>query len=261
MRARREGRTLAAPQGAEQFSLEQAYAVQEQVTVLRVASGERVVGWKLGYTSRAMREQMGVDAPNYGPLTDAMLLEDGATVPAAALQPRVEPEIAVVFGESVTDLFGSQRGGPGPERTSPSRERVAAAVVEVRAAIEVVDSVWTGYRFRLEDNTADGSSAAWVVLGPAMPVDPLTVDRVTVRMIAHGEEPVSGVGADADGHPLDGVARLIERLRRGERRLEPGDVVITGGLTRATPLDRAVRAEFEVPAGGRTTVAVLPPER
>jgi 2-keto-4-pentenoate hydratase len=218
-------------------------------------AGARVVGWKLGYTSRVMREQMGVDAPNFGPLTDAMMLGDGARVPATALQPRVEPEIAVVLGASATELAEA-----APSGALPSREQVAAAVTEVRAVIEVVDSVWTGYRFRLEDNTADGSSAAWVVLGPQVTVDPLAMDRICVQLTGDGLEPLSGVGADADGHPLDGVAWLTGQLRARGRRLEPGDIIITGGLTRAVALDRPIRAEFDLPDGHRVSTSVLPPE-
>ena len=81
----------------------EAYAVQSEVTAMRLARGERVAGWKLGYTSAAMRTQMGVGEPNFGPLTDAMLLPSGATLPAGALQPRVEPEVGL----------GSVAGWPG----------------------------------------------------------------------------------------------------------------------------------------------------
>lgn len=202
------------------LSLDQAYAVQHQVTALRLARGERVVGWKLGYTSVAMREQMGIDTPNFGPLTDAMLLADGDRLPPGALQPRVEPEIGLRLGRDLA----------GPCTTADA----LAACVEAVACLEVVDSVWTGYRFTLEDNTADGSSAAWVVVGPALSMDDLPA--VAVELSVGGTVAAAATGAAAGGHPAAGLAWLAGQLAGRERGLRAGDLVITGGLTSAYPL-------------------------
>jgi len=165
--ARASRRLLDAPLSGGAGTLDDAYAVQREVTALRLGRGERVVGWKLGYTSRAMREQMGVAEPNLGPLTDVMLLDGTsreaggrpAVVPGAAVQPRVEPEIALRLGRplapgcTVDDVLDACRGaGAGRD----------ASRAGAFACLEVVDSVWSGYRFRLEDNTSDGSSAGWV---------------------------------------------------------------------------------------------------
>ena len=98
-RARQAGSTLDRLLSAELgLSLADAYRVQDQLTAQRLASGERITGWKLGYTSAAMREQMGVTSPNFGPLTDVMMLDSPAVLPAGALQPRVEPEIGLRLG-------------------------------------------------------------------------------------------------------------------------------------------------------------------
>ena len=154
--ARQSGRVFDVPLSAEVgLSLADAYRVQDQVTALRLAGGERRAGWKLGYTSAVMRAQMGIEAPNFGPLTDAMLLESPARLPGGALQPRVEPEIGLRLGRRLA----------GPCSISDVLDACDAAL----ACLEVVDSVWSGYRFTLEDNTADGSSAAWAVVGPVMP--------------------------------------------------------------------------------------------
>ena len=221
------------------LTLDDAYAVQREVTALRTARGERVVGWKLGYTSQAMRAQMGIDAPNLGPLTDVMLLTTAGqaatgVVPATALQPRVEPEIAVRLGRSLA---------PGC-----TVQDVADAVDGAWAALEVVDSVWAGYRFRLEDNTADGSSAAWVVLGDPVPTDDLP--GLAVRLLVDGEEVATATGAAAGGDPLLGVAWLAaEAVRRYGRGVEAGDVVITGGLTAAHPLAPGAVVSTEIGSG------------
>jgi 2-keto-4-pentenoate hydratase len=222
-----------------ELSLADAYRVQDQVTALRLADGERLAGWKLGYTSAVMRAQMGVASPNFGPLTDAMLLDSPAVLPDGALQPRVEPEIGLRLGRRLT--------------APCSVPDVLAACDAALACLEVVDSVWDGYRFTLEDNTADGSSAAWVVVGPPLPLDDLAA--LPVELSVDGQVVEQGAGAAASGHPAAGVAWLAEQLASRGRALEPGDLVITGGLTSARPLEpgHQVGSSF---GGGRWVVEV-----
>lgn len=204
----------------------------------KLAAGERLAGWKVGYSSEAMRVQMGVAAPNCGPLTDAMVVADGAVLRAGLLQPRVEPEVALVLAGTVA---------PGA-----SMAEAGAAVGEARCALEVVDSVWRDYRFRIEDNTADGSSAAYAVLGGALPAG---TDLAAVEVVLERDGSVVGAGrgADAMGHPLAALVWLAGELARHGEVLRPGDVVLTGGLTAAVPL----------PPGGRVTARFddLPPVR
>jgi 2-keto-4-pentenoate hydratase len=207
------------------LSLADAYRVQDQVTALRLADGERRAGWKLGYTSAVMRAQMGVAAPNFGPLTDAMLLGSPAVVPVGALQPRVEPEIGLRLARRMT--------------APCSVEDVLDACDAALACLEIVDSVWSGYRFTLEDNTADGSSAAWVVVGPPLPMEDLA--SLPVALSVDGEVVERGLGAAASGHPAAGVVWLAGELAARGRALEPGDLVITGGLTSARPLEEGHR--------------------
>lgn len=184
----------------------QAYEVQAILTQARLDRGEVVVGWKLGYTSAAMRAQMGIDHPNVGPLTDAMLVPDGGRLPAAR-QPRVEPEIALVMGPD--------------------------GVAEARLALEVVDSIWCDYRFTWAHNTADGSSAAYVVLGCGLPLTGLA--ETTVELLRNGEVVGRGSGDAAMGDPLAALAWLEAQLANRGERLRAGDVVITGGLCAAVP--------------------------
>lgn len=202
------------------LTLDDAYAIQRLLTQARLNRGEHVIGWKLGYMSSAMRLQMGVASPNFGPLTSAMLLLSGSGVPDTMTQPRVEPEIALRF-----------------ERDVPSgadREAVLRCVGSAHASLEIVDSVWFDYRFTLQDNTADGSSAAGVVMGPALPLE--TIEHAQVAMWVDGEPAGSGVGSDAGGHPAVGVVWLVQQLTEMGLRLRAGDIVLTGGITRAAPL-------------------------
>jgi 2-keto-4-pentenoate hydratase len=214
------------------FEMDEAYRIGDLLLRRRLERGERPAGWKLGYTSQAMRAQMGVAEPNFGRLTDAMLIEDGAPVPETVLQPRVEPEIAIRIERT-------------PDTVPTSTTDVLAVIGEVRACLEVVDSVWTDYRFRIEHNTADGSSAAYVVLGGSIPNPDLA--SVSVRLFHNDAEVAQATGAAASGDPLAGVVWLATQLAARGHALRAGDVVITGGLTAAIPIgpgDR-VHATFD----------------
>jgi 2-keto-4-pentenoate hydratase len=244
--ARQAGRTLGAEATIGTPDLATAYAIQRALLALRLAAGERVVGWKLGYTSEVMRRQMGIDRPNIGPLTDWMLLGSGDAVHERLVQPRVEPEIGLRLKTALD-----------ARRAPVDRHTVAAAVEGAYACLEVVHSTWTGYRFNLEQNTADNSSAGQVVVGPRLPVtDLMALDTVAVRLTDGNRTLGEGVGADADGHPLDAVARLARELAAFDQRLEAGDWVITGGLTKACVLEPGGRLEAAFSAANEWSVGV-----
>jgi len=204
------------------LTIDDAYAIQRAGTELRLERGEKIIGWKLGYTSLAMRAQMGIDQPNFGALTDAMLVAHDGNADSALIQPRVEPEIGLRFAESPP--------------ADANLDEVLEAVGEAFACLEIVDSVYPDYRFRLEDNTADGSSAAQVVVGPALRSRE-RLEEATVVLRRNGVDCGSATGRAASGHPATGVVWLVRQLALQGRRIESGDIVITGGLTRAVPLE------------------------
>ncbi len=218
-----------------------AYAVQSALTALRLGRGGRQVGWKLGHTSAVMRAQMGIDQPNHGPLLSTMLVDDGGVV-TGLTQPRVEPEIALVVSRAPVPGAGV--------------EEVLACCAHARAALEIVDSVWLDYDFDVEHNTADGSSAAGVVVGPELPMAALA--DVEVRLESAGVVTGRGHGSDAGGHPAYALSWLADSLAGHDRGLQPGDIVITGGLTTAVPLGPggSVQATFEHASMGSITVSV-----
>ena len=220
LRHRRDRRTIAPADPVADIPTDRAYRIQALVVADRLARGERRVGWKLGYTSAAMREQMGIDAPNTGPLTDAMLLADGAAIPDTVIHPRVEPEVAIVMA---TDVLTPVRA-----------EDIGPCVGDVRASLEVVDSVWQDYRFTWAMNTADGSSAAYAVLGPALDVADLPGMAVTLNR--NGVDVGTGSPSDAMGGPLHALAWLAEELLGRGEHLTAGEVILTGGLTRAVEI-------------------------
>lgn len=219
--AHAHGRLIPAPSD-HGLDTDAAYRVQDAVTQERLRFGARRAGWKLGYTSAVMREQMGIDTPNMGPLLDRMILGDGAVVSAEVVQPKVEPEIAAVMARDVKNVGD-----------------VEAAVAEWRLALEIVDSVWQDYRFDWALNTADGSSAAFVVLGDVIEVPDLA--RASVELIVDGVVVDKGMGHEAMGHPAQALQWLAEQLHVRGEYLRAGDVVITGGLTRAVAFERGSR--------------------
>lgn len=211
-----------------------AYAIQAEL--LRLTGGTRA-GYKLGFTSGAMRAQMGVDHPNSGVLLDHMRI-DGPDLPAGELiQPRVEPEIAIQLGR---DLRGAD--------VTP--QQVADATAAVLPAIEVVDSRYRDYRFKSVDNISDNSSAARYVLGaPCALARVGDLRQVAVQIDIDGRVVDQGVGAAALDSPLAAVAWLAQYLAARGEGLLAGEVVLTGGLTRAHALPPGATATARFSAG------------
>lgn len=235
--ARQHRHILPAPsRSGTPVDLAAAYRVQQLVTEHRLAAGERVVGWKLGYTSQVMREQMGIDQPNFGPLTDVMSVDSGGLAPDFLRQPRVEPEVALLVGRDIS--------------SPTSLDEVFTSVAEARACLEIVDSSWQDYQFDLGDNTADSSSAGAFVLGDPLPLDDLSNIHVTLRIT--GEDPESGTSAAAMGYPIRALAWLVEQLTERAETLRAGSVILTGGLTRAVPLAFGATAEASFQVGDIT---------
>jgi 2-keto-4-pentenoate hydratase len=237
--AHRRGQLLEPITAVTPLTLVEGYQIQKKLTARRLDAGAVRVGWKLGYTSEAMRKQMRVGEPNYGPLLEAMLVHDGTMVPEGLSQPRVEPEIALRLADEL-------RPGYSPAE--------AASVVEgAFAALEIVDSVWVDYQFTLADNTADGSSAAGFVLGSDVG-EPLALDRIEVELTVDGAPMAHGRGSDGLGHPLNAVCWLASALADGGERLRAGDVVLTGGLTAAVPLPAGGRVSARFSSGAQVSV-------
>jgi 2-keto-4-pentenoate hydratase len=170
-----------------------------------------------------MQKAMGVDRPNYGWLTDAMLVHDRVVAMDRVIHPKVEPEIAFLLA---ADLDGSADAA-----------NVIAATAALVPCLEVVDSRFVDFRFALEDNIADDSSAALVVLGDAA-VAPDGIDLRTcgVVLTVNGEVAHTAAGAAALDHPAAAVAWMARAVAEG-RGLRAGDIVISGGLT--APVDLA----------------------
>jgi 2-keto-4-pentenoate hydratase len=212
-------------EGHPELTIEDAYAIQDALVRLREERGERVIGAKLGLTSRAKQRDMGIDRPISGWLTDAMALEPGSALdPATLVQPRAEPEIAFLLGEDLA----------GPDVTAA---HVLAATRMLVPAIEVLDSRFPDYRFGLTDVIADDASAGRFALGACgAPPDGIELGLVGCVFERNGEVIATASGAAALGHPAAAVAWLVRSLATRGRGLRAGQVVLSGGLTSAVPI-------------------------
>lgn len=200
-----------------------AYAIAKARLRLR---HRRTVGYKLGYTSAAMRQQMNIEHPNYGVLTDDMFIDGDAVAFDSLIHPLVEPEIAIWLGRNLPG------GGHG-------RESVLRAEPVFMAAIEVCDTRYHEYRFKAIDNIADNSSGARYVLGkPALVTAGCDLGTLTAELWIDDRLVDQGVGANALDDPLLAVAWLAHRLHAEGAMLKAGEVVLTGGLTRGYLVQR-----------------------
>ncbi len=218
-----------------ELELWDAYRVQAIGRSLRTASGEELRGWKVGLTSAAMQEMMGVDQPDGGYLLESMVVGSGAQLRAERfIQPRVEAEIAF--------LLKSGLQGPGV-----TREEVLEATQAFAPALEIIDSRIADWRIGIVDTVADNASSGMAAIGDWHDAEDVRVDQLGVSL-ALGPECVRGRGDAVLGHPAEAVAWLAGTLAQAGERLEPGDIVLPGSVARAVPIaaGQAAYATFDL---------------
>ncbi|MFF5988523.1 2-keto-4-pentenoate hydratase [Prauserella flavalba] len=207
-----------------ELDLDTAYQVQHRLVGHKTANGERVAGVKLGLTSRAKQRRMNIDSPLTAWLTDRMSLDPGLPLNTTTLiHPRVEPEIVFVLGRRLS--------GPGV-----TAGQALEAVAEVRAGLEVIDSRYVDYKFALPDVVADNASSARFVVGAHVcRPEELALDLEGCVLDVDGEVADTATGAAVQGHPAEALALAANSLWERGIALEPGWIVLTGGLTDAVP--------------------------
>ncbi|MGK2882695.1 MAG: 2-keto-4-pentenoate hydratase [Mycobacterium sp.] len=205
-----------------ELDLDTAYQVQDEILCRRVESGQSVVGIKLGLTSRAKQQRMGVHSPSTAWLTDRMILPSGAPLIVGDLiHPRVEPEIVFVMGSQLT--------GPGV-----TAARAMEAVSHVYCGLEIIDSRYTDFKFTLPDVVADNASSALFVVGSrARRPDELDLALEGCLLEIDGAVVDSAAGAAVQGHPAEALALAANALATRQVSIDPGWIVLTGGMTDA----------------------------
>ncbi|MGH3876265.1 MAG: 2-keto-4-pentenoate hydratase [Actinophytocola sp.] len=225
---------------------DEGYLIQQELVRLLLADGDRIVGHKVGLTSRPMQRMLGVDSPDFAPVLESTVYSDGAEVSAGAfIQPKIEAEIVFVLG--------SRLQGPGVT-VSDAR----AAVAGVGASVEIVDSRVVDWRIRLADTIADLASSGAVArssrLAPLSDVDTRLVGMVMSR---DGELVDTGAGAAALGDPVGVVAWLANTLGARGVALEEGHLIMTGALHAAVPMSAGETYLAEFDRLGSITVRVV----
>ncbi|KWF22494.1 2-keto-4-pentenoate hydratase [Burkholderia pseudomultivorans] len=196
-----------------------AYAVQQANVDARVAAGERIVGRKIGLTSLAVQQQLGVDQPDFGALFASMAYGDSEPIPLSTLiQPKVEAEIALVLERDLTH----------DRHTFADILRASAYAL---AAIEIVDSRIENWNIRFVDTVADNASSARFVLGSRpVPLSQLDLTGCAMTLARDGDVLSQGSGAACLGNPLNAAVWLADRMAQLGTPLRAGDVVLTGAL-------------------------------
>ena len=207
------------------MTIEDAYQVQQQMLSKRLAAGEQIVGKKVGVTSSAVMNMLGVFQPDFGYLLNGMIYNDGEIIPANTLiQPKAEGEIAFLL----------KRDLKGPGITVAD---VLAATEGVMTCFEIVDSRIRDWKIKIQDTVADNASCGVFVLGESL-VNPTKVDLNTCGMVLekNGEIVATGSGAAALGAPANAVAWLANTLGRLDIPLKAGEVILSGSLASLIPV-------------------------
>src|SRR3990167_2368318 len=208
------------------ITIDNAYHIQQRMISRRLQAGESIVGKKIGVTSVAVMNMLGVSQPDFGYMLDGMIYGDGAAIDAATLiQPKAEGEIAFVLKK---DLMG-----PGV-----SAADVLAATEGVMACFEIVDSRITDWKIHIQDTVADNASCGVFVLGDRM-VDPRGLDLRTSGMVLekNGETVVTGAGAATMNSPVNAVVWLANTLGKLGIPLKAGEVILSGALGAMVPVN------------------------
>lgn len=229
-----------------ELTVADAYAISLATLRRREADGEKVVGKKIGVTSKAVQDMLGVFQPDFGFMTDRMMIADGTTVNIAAaglIQPRAEAEMAFILKQDLR--------GPGI-----TAEDVLDATEAVVPCFEIVDSRIRDWRIGIVDTVADNASCGVCVLGNAR-IGPRDLDLSAVKAVVrkNGAFLSEGYGSAVQGSPQAAVAWLANTLGSFGVPLKAGEVVLSGSLVPLEPARPGDRFEMELAGIGGASIA------
>ncbi|MFA5119658.1 2-oxopent-4-enoate hydratase [Zavarzinia sp.] len=221
------GRRTVAPLTARlpEITLDDAYRIQQRFIARRLDAGERIVGKKIGVTSKAVQNFLGVYQPDFGQLTSGMVYQEGDTIDLNRLiQPKAEAELAFVLKRDLV--------GPGITAMD-----VIHATDYVAPCFEIVDSRITDWKIAIQDTVADNASCGVYVLGDAKG-DPRDLDLTLAGMVLekNGELFSTGVGAAVQGSPANAVAWLANTLGMLGIPFRAGEVILSGSQSALVPV-------------------------
>ncbi len=215
-----------------QLDLTQAYEIQKLSIEQRLARGEQLVGIKMGFTSRAKMEQMGVDDLIWGRLTNTMIIEqDQAINLDNYVHPRAEPEIAFRLN---CDLAGEI-----------SFEQAVKAIEAIAPAIEVIDSRYQNFKFSLADVIADNCSSTGFIVGPWQSPN-IDISNLHMKLGINNETAMSGPSSEILEHPINSLIEAARIVAEYGESLKAGQIVLAGAATAAVALERGQTVSVEV---------------
>lgn len=242
------GRQVIAPLSARlpTIDIDDAYKVSLRFLERRRHEGEKVIGKKIGVTSKAVQDMLGVHQPDFGFLLDVMQIANGAIVSLSdrkLIQPRAEGEIAFVLKKDLK--------GPGV-----TEDQVLDATEYVAPCFEIVDSRIRDWTIKIQDTVADNASCGVFVLGDAR-VKPRSLDlaAVTMEIRKNGRHAASGTGAAVQGHPATAVAWLANTLGRFGIPFLAGEIILSGSLAPLLPAAPGDRFELSLAGIGEASVS------
>ena len=225
------------------FSLVDAYEIQKVSIKRRYERGENATGLKLGFTSRAKMEQMGVHDLIWGRLTDKMAIENGGDLALSGyVHPRAEPEIAFLLKDDITDLI--------------SLENATDFISGVAAAIEIIDSRYENFKFSLEDVVADNCSSSAYILGDWKEATTNIAD-LAIELKVNGEIVHSGNSNAILGNPLESLVEAVRLASENNVPLKKGMIILAGAATPAVFLKKDDQVEVNVADLGTVTLNVV----
>ena len=207
------------------MTIEDAYHVQQRMISRRLDQGERIIGKKIGVTSKAVMNMLGVHQPDFGYLLDGMVFNEGESVAMSTLiQPKAEGEIAFLLKKDLQ--------GPGITAAD-----VLAATEGVMACFEIVDSRIQDWKIKIQDTVSDNASCGVFVLGDQL-VDIANLDLALCGMVLekNGEIVVTGAGAATMAHPVNAMVWLANTLGNLGIALKAGDIVLSGAMGAMVPV-------------------------
>lgn len=249
--ARAAADLLQAEQSGEQIGLltlrhpdmgmDDAYAIQNAIYRAKIEAGRRVIGWKIGLTSKAMQYALNIDIPDSGILFDDMAFQHGATVPTGRfIQPRIEAEIAFVMK--------SPLGGADVTRADvlAATEYVAPSIEILDTRIQRVDAA-SGKARTVFDTISDNAANAGIVLGAERHgVDAFDLRWVGAITSRNGEVEETGLGAGVLNDPVESVVWLARRMAQYGQSIAPGQIILSGSFIRPVecPSGAVIHADF-----------------
>ncbi len=237
--AAREAKAIAQISGAVELTLDQAYQVQKQMIALRLKRGERRVGIKMGFTSRAKIVQMGISDMIWGRLTTGMIVEEGGPIDFSRyVHPRVEPEIAFLLKRPLFGLVTPMQAMEAVEAIAP--------------ALEIIDSRYDNFKFSLADVVADNASSSGFVTGPWVKPD---IDFSNLGLVLNFDGKPVQIGSTAAimGHPVRSLVAAARFAAEAGEPLQTGWIIMAGGATAAEALSPNQHVEMEMEKMGRVS--------